>query len=260
MRGRQTGAHAKEVGDARPWPFRERSDGSHEPAAVDPQPVRVNNPATRSERTDGLSVNFRQTRVCALRRTVRDGARALGTEARCQAVAVEEVVHRLEEQAQLLAERSPRRLSGLGHVGRPQPEPDRRGEEAPGLQPVEIREVGVVAGDVAVLAADHPERRLDELARGLRTLVREHEPERLREQRVAREERDPLAERDVRARTTAPLVVVVQRGQVVVDEREGVHELDGGRAGERVLDRAAGRLGDGETEDRPDPLAARLEA
>ncbi len=69
-----------------------------------------------------------------------------------------------------------------------------------------------------------------------RRLVREREPERLGEERVAGEQRDALAERDVRARASAALVVVVQRGQVVVDERERVHELERGRRGKRVLD------------------------
>ena len=86
-------------------------------------------------------------------------------------------------------------------------------------------------GDVEVLAADHPERRLGQLAREPGRRIAEREPERLDEQGVAREQRDPLAERDVRARPAAALVVVVERRQVVVDEREGVHELERGRAG-----------------------------
>ena len=91
----------------------------------------------------------------------------------------------------------------------------------------------VVAVDVAVLAADHPERRLRELAPDHRSRVREREPECLGEQRVARQERRRLAESDVRRRAAPPLVVVVHRGQVVVHERERVHELHcgGGRAG-----------------------------
>ena len=110
-------------------------------------------------------------------------------------------------------------------------------EEAPRLQTVQLLEIGVVARDVAVLAADHPERRVDELARDLGRLVGEREPQRLGEERVAGEERDALAERDVRARPSAPLVVVVQRRQVVVDERERVHELERGGGRKRILDR-----------------------
>ncbi len=82
------------------------------------------------------------------------------------------------------------------------------------------------AGDVEVLAADHPERRLRELPAHVRRRVREREPERLGEQRVAGEQRDTLSVGDVRARAAAALVVVVHRGQVVVDERERVDELE----------------------------------
>jgi hypothetical protein len=63
----------------------------------------------------------------------------------------------------------------------------------------------------------------------------------------------------VGARSAAPLVVVVQRGQVVVDQREGVYELDRRGGGKRIVERSAGGLRDRETEDRPDPLSARLE-
>ena len=71
----------------------------------------------------------------------------------------------------------------------------------------------------------------------------EREPERLDEQGIAREQRDPLAERDVRARAAAPLVVVVERRQIVVDERERVHELERGRGRQRALRLGPGRLG-----------------
>ena len=154
-------------------------------------------------------------------------------------VAVEDVVDDLEQQPELLAERPPGRLLRLGHPGHPEPEPDRRREQPPRLEPVELGEVGVGARDVEVLAADHPERRLGELARRAGRRVGEREPERLGEQRVAREQRDALAERDVRARPAAPLVVVVERRQIVVDERERVHELDrrGGRQRRLGLDR-----------------------
>ena len=70
---------------------------------------------------------------------------------------------------------------------------------------------------------------------------------------------DALAVRDVRARSAAPLVVVVEGGQIVVHERECVHELDGGRGRERRLHGAARALGDGEAEDRPDALAPGIE-
>ena len=44
-----------------------------------------------------------------------------------------------------------------------------------------------------------------------------------------------------------------------MDERERVHELERERRRERVLDRAARRLGRREAEHRPDPLAAAAE-
>ena len=147
----------------------------------------------------------------------------------------------------------------LRYLGGPERDPDRGGEERARLEPVQRGEVGRVARDVAVLAADHAERRLGELAGDRRRRIREREPERLREQRVAREQRDPLAESDVGARPAAALVVVVERGQVVVDERERVHELDRGGRRQALLRLRPGRLAHREVRDGTDPLAARLE-
>jgi hypothetical protein len=120
---------------------------------------------------------------------------------------------------------------------------------------VELVELHLGARDVEVLAADHPERRPASSApsSGGRTRAR---AERLREQRVAGEERDALAEGDVRARPPAALVVVVERGQVVVDERERVDELERHRRGQRVLGSPAGGLRRREAEDGADPLAS----
>ena len=140
---------------------------------------------------------------------------------------------------------------GHGHA---ETEADRRGEEPAGLQSVELREVVVVACDVAVLAADHPERRLDELARDPGVVVGEREPHRLGEQRVAGEQRHAFPECDVRARPAAALGIVVQRRQVVVHEREGVHELERGCRGKRLLHVSARRLDDGEAEHRANAL------
>jgi hypothetical protein len=88
-------------------------------------------------------------------------------------------------------------------------------------------------------------------------LVRQREPESLREKRIAREQRDALPESDVSARSAAALVVVVHRRQVVVDEREGVHQLERCRGRERIVDRrsvasATARQSTGRTRLPPD--------
>ena len=95
---------------------------------------------------------------------------------------------------------APRRLLLPGQLGRPERQRHRRVEEAAGLQPVDGREVGARLHRVEVLAADHPERRLGELARDVRRRVRAGEPERLGEERVAGEHRLPLAVRRPDAR------------------------------------------------------------
>ena len=64
---------------------------------------------------------------------------------------------------------------------------------------------------------------------------------------------------DVRARAAAAEVVVVERRKIVVDEGERVHELDRRSSRKRALDLPSGSLGDGQAEDGPDPLSARLE-
>ena len=86
--------------------------------------------------------------------------------------------------------------------------------------------------------------------------VGEREPERLGQERVAREDRDVLAVRDVRARASAAQVVVVQGREIVVDEAERVHELERAGGREQLLGIAAERLAGREAEHGPDPLAA----
>ena len=81
------------------------------------------------------------------------------------------------------------------------------------------------AGDVEVLAADHAERRLCKLTPDLRKRIRQRQPERLRKQRVAREDGNGLAELGPGRRPAAPLGVVVECRQVVVHERERMDEL-----------------------------------
>ena len=82
-----------------------------------------------------MSASIAPSRSCARRAAAADElARAVVAELARVAVAVDHVVDGLEEHAELLAERPPRRLLASGHVGRPQPEPDGRGEQPPGLE------------------------------------------------------------------------------------------------------------------------------
>ena len=70
-----------------------------------------------------------------------------------------------------------------------------------------------------------------------------------------------VARRTGRARSApAPEVVVVERGQVVVDHAERVHELDRRRCGQQVVRIGADGLAGREAEHGPDPLAAAVEA
>ncbi len=78
----------------------------------------------------------------------------------------------------------------------------------------------------------------------------------LGEQGVAGEDRDVLAVDPVAGRLTAAQVVVVHRGQVVVDERVRVHELDGRGGRQEPLRVLAQPLAAGEREHAADPLAA----
>jgi hypothetical protein len=58
----------------------------------------------------------------------------------------------------------------------------------------------------------------------------------------------------VARRLAAPQVIVVHRGEVVVDERVGVDHLDGGGERQYLLGRAADRLGGRQRQHGPDPL------
>ncbi len=112
------------------------------------------------------------------------------------------------------------------------------------------------AVEVEPLPADHLQRRPHELARDVSGRIREREPKGLGEQRVAGEHRGRLAVGGPHRWRAAPLAVVVERRQVVVDERERVHELDGGGRGQRVLDVQPERVARRKAEHRPHALAA----
>ena len=149
-------------------------------------------------------------------------------------VAVQHVVDGLEEHAELVAECPPRAPARAhGTPAAQSPSPTAAAKRRPVLSRWSRSSSTPRPGDVEVLPADHPERRADELLRYLGPSRAGRQCERLREERVAGEERHGLPEGDVDARPPPSLGVVVQRGQVVVDERERVDELER-RRGERV--------------------------
>ena len=134
----------------------------------------------------------------------------------------------------------------------------RRADERAGLarvhgaQPVGVERdplAGRLAGGLQIdrLAADHAGGArgvapITSMTRSLRAasagsrgrrLAREQR-ERLGVQAVAGENRHAVAVDDVQRRPAAPQRVVVHRGQVVVDERVGVNQLDRARGGQRA--------------------------
>src|SRR6478672_1628213 len=141
-----------------------------------------------------VRVDLGEPPTCAFRGLVGEAPGALRAVLAHVAVRVEDVVHDLEQEPELLCERAPWRLLLLRQLRRPERHRDRRVEEAPRLQPVYGSKVVAVDHRVEVLAADHPERRLGELPRDGRGLVARREPHGLREQRVARKHADALAE------------------------------------------------------------------
>ena len=119
---------------------------------------------------------------------------------------------------------------------------------------MQLRQV-VAALEILLLAADHRQRRIDQLARNVGA-AQEREADRLDGERVAREDRRRLAVGRPHAWLPSALLVVVERRQVVVNERERMHELDGGRGREHPLEIGADRLGARQAEDRTHALAA----
>ena len=132
---------------------------------------------------------------------------------------------------------------------------------------------GVTAREIDRLAADHADRarrarRSISMTRSLRAtsagsdaarLARQH-VKRLGQQPVARQDRHPFAGDDVQRRPAAAHRVVVHGRQIVVNQRVGVDQLDRARGGHRQRAVAADRVGAGQAEHRPQPLAAGREA
>ncbi len=185
---------------------------------------------------------------------------ALGAELRGEAVLVEQIVNDLVEEPELGGEAPPHRPFGLGDVAHRERAADRRFEEPPRLQRVQAREVAASSADVVVLAPDHAEGRPRELPGNGGGRIGEREVKSLSEQCVAIQDRRRLVELDVRGCAPAPDRVVVERGQIVVDHAEGVHELDGGRGRQELLRPGARGFTARQAEERPDAFAAPLEA
>ena len=221
--------------------------------------VRTARPSTspRAPRCPRAIVQPLPARVC---RVVRESPCPFRPEARGESVSVEDVVDGLEEDAELLAERAPRRLFARGRAGREQAEADRRREQAAGLQLLDLGEVA----SSPVMSRYWPPIIPSVASASSRAMAGSSYDSASRNASASSaspaSSATPSPKRDVRARAPAPLVVVVERREVVVDERERVHELDAPRPRQRVLDVAARRLGDGEAEHGPDPLARRSSA
>ncbi len=155
----------------------------------------------------------------ALRRSVGEVASAVDADVEHEPVAVEDVVDDLEQQADVGGEDAPGELFGARHVERRERAADGSGEERPRLQTVQLLARALTA-DVEPLTADHRERALDELAGDPCGSVGERESKRLGEKRVTGEDRARLAVQRPHRRAAPALAVVVERRQVVVDERE----------------------------------------
>ena len=148
---------------------------------------------------------------------------------------VEDVVDDLEEDAELAGKPAIRNCLRFGHSLEVQHDADRGGDQPAGLQPVQgAQRLGVpgLSDHVHVLAADHAvhaDRAASSVrARAARRLggLAAEEPDRLGEEPVPGQDRDILAVLDVRGRQAAAQAVVVHRGQVVVDQRVGVDQLE----------------------------------
>ncbi len=79
--------------------------------------------------------------------------------------------------------------------------------------------------------------------------------EREGEKSVTGENCDRFAKHLMVRRPAAPKVVVVQRGKIVVDEREGVNELEGAGGWQGGFVSPSHRLTSGQSQHRPDALA-----
>ena len=154
---------------------------------------------------------------------------------------VEEVVHDLEGQAKLFAVLAQVFERGPAGAGKEGAAADAGADERAGLGAVDgldlLRgnfpahglQVGHLAGEHPAAGAGGGGKLLDDLRApaGVGEAQAGEEFEGQRQQGVAGQEGDGLAELLVAGGLAAAQVVVVERGQVVVDERVGVDELQG---------------------------------
>src|SRR5260221_5695043 len=190
---------------------------------------------------------------------------------------VEQIVDDLEGVAGGIAIPAQRGQLLLTGIGQQSAEDGRRRQQTAGLVGVDERQVvgeTVVAMgallrplslDVGDLTADHaarvdgPGHLVDrqQLTRGVDAGDRPRQPgEGFRQQCVASEDPHRFAEDNMRRLPTAPQVVVAEGGEVVVDERIGVNELEGRERHQQRFRLRPASLGGGDGEDRPDALTA----
>ena len=204
----------------------------------------------------GVRVDLGEPRLRALRRLVREAARAVLAHLEHVAVAVEQVVDDLEQQAELAGEHAPRRV--LGRSARRPPRArtsPTREKSAPVFSECSCSSCAPPSRSscwppIIASVASH------ELARdgavGYVSARRIASTSSASPARIA----ERLAVLRPHRRRAAALAVVVERRQVVVHERERMHELDRGGRRQQVLDRRADRVAGREAEHRPHPLAA----
>ena len=119
----------------------------------------------RSRRARRVGVDRRQPRLRALRGLVGEAAGAVLADVEHVAVAVEQVVDDLEEQPELGGERAPRRAARSAAPRPPRAHSRRTPRRARPSSGGAARRGRRAAAQVEPLAADHRERRPDELAR-----------------------------------------------------------------------------------------------
>ena len=182
---------------------------------------------------------------------------------------VEDVVNHLEREADVMAEiRERAELRGRAvraHAAEPHGTAQQRG----GLALVDefqfgdgkffafAFQIGDLSGDELQRAGRAGDFQNDFVVRIARKFFAlRGDLKRLRQQRVAREHGDAFAENFVVGRLAAAEIVVVHRGQIVVDERIGVDALDGARERHGDCVAATTRFGGGQEQSRAHSFSA----